>query len=82
MNTFSQLNVLSIPFQSPWIEAVLLEAGADLVTTLDYVAIKSSHPQVKAIEPWKMSENYLRGSQEKFDAMVSFSSLEHSGLGR
>ena len=58
-------------FQSPWIEAMLLEAGAALVTTIDYVAITTSHPQLRTLHPSTLSERFLQGSQEKFDAMVT-----------
>ena len=33
--------------------------------------------------PWELSKKYLSGElSEKFDLMVSYSSLEHGGLGR
>ena len=33
--------------------------------------------------PWELSKKYLSGNLiEKFDIMVSYSSLEHGGLGR
>ena len=69
-------------FQKPWIEALLLEYGAKHVTTVDYVEIKSTHPQVTTITPQQMSEKYLDGTLTSFDSIVTFSSLEHSGLGR
>jgi hypothetical protein len=34
------------------------------------------------LDPTEMSEKFLAGKLEKFDAVVSFSSIEHSGLGR
>ncbi len=34
------------------------------------------------LDPMEMSENFLAGKLEKFDTVVSFSSIEHSGLGR
>ena len=33
--------------------------------------------------PWDLSKKYLKGDlKQKFDIMVSYSSLEHGGLGR
>jgi hypothetical protein len=34
------------------------------------------------LNPKQFSGRFLAGNLEPFDAMVSFSSLEHSGLGR
>ena len=68
--------------QSPWIESLLLIHGADQVTTLEYAEIKSEHPQIHTVTPEQIRKAYLSGAAPKFDAMVTFSSLEHSGLGR
>ena len=69
-------------FQTPWLEATILEAGASRVTTLEYIKIKSQHPKVKTVLPADFMARFSNGSLEKFDFAVSFSSLEHSGLGR
>ena len=70
----------------PWIEAVLLEKGANHVTTLDYGAIENHHPNLTIINPDQLRKLYLNGAfgvdNQRFDAVVTFSSLEHSGLGR
>ena len=72
--------------QNPWIEAILLEKGANHVTTIDYEVIESFHPNVTALTYKQIKEKYDSGifehEKDRFDAMVSFSSLEHSGLGR
>ena len=68
-------------FQHPWLESILLEAGASKVTTLEYLPIESEHPQVEPILPKKFRKKFMQGKMPMFDAMVSFSSLEHSGLG-
>ena len=44
--------------------------------------MKSHHPQLTILNPKELAEQFLAGNLEKFDAVVSFSSLEHSGLGR
>ena len=72
--------------QLPWIEAILLEKGANHVTTLDYGSIENHHPNVTVVLPEKLRKMYLNGyftdDIQMFDAVVTFSSLEHSGLGR
>ena len=65
---------------------MLLEKGANHITTLEYSTIKSLHPNVTAISPYHLRDMYLNGTfndyEQLFDAVVSFSSLEHGGLGR
>ena len=79
-------HILVIGSESPWIEAILFEKGARHITVLDYGKIISKHSNISILNPDKMRELYMEGKynseDEKFDAMVSFSSLEHSGLGR
>jgi hypothetical protein len=75
-------SVLVIGSESPWIEAMLVACGAEKVTTLEYGHIESHHPQVKTLTPNAFRVAYLNGTLEKFDAVVSYSSIEHSGLGR
>ena len=67
--------------QSPWIETILLNKGAKHITTFDYVKIQSDHLQVDTITPDELADRYLNQNL-RFDVMVTFSSLEHSGLGR
>lgn len=74
-------SVLVIGSENPWVEACVLNAGAALVTTLEYGEIVSEHPQVKTMTPSQFRERYAEYS-EHFDAVVTFSSVEHSGLGR
>lgn len=75
-------SVLVIGSESPWIEALALAAGAANVTTLEYGEIHSFHPQVKTYTPDKFRQAFLDDKLGKFDAIISYSSLEHSGLGR
>ena len=74
-------HILVIGSQTPWIETILLNKGAKNITTFDYVKIKSDHPQVEVLTPAELSEMYLQ-KKVQFDTMITFSSLEHSGLGR
>jgi len=75
-------SVLVIGSSHPWIEAICLSLGAKLVTTLEYGEIISNHPQIKTETPSTIRKQYLEGSLEKFDGIITHSSLEHSGLGR
>ena len=66
---------------------MLLELGAASVTTIEYNDIDTSVENVKVIKPSDVKRMWKeRGgnSSEKlnFDVTVTFSSLEHSGLGR
>ncbi|XP_062613058.1 uncharacterized protein LOC134274836 isoform X4 [Saccostrea cucullata] len=74
--------VLVIGSESPWVEACVLEAGAKEVVTLEYGEIKSLHPQIKAYIPREFRKAFLNNTLGEFDAVVTFSSVEHSGLGR
>ena len=75
-------HVLVIGSERPWIEIMALRHGAKHVTTLEYSKIISEHPQISGILPSELSQKFLDNSLEKFDAIISFSSVEHSGLGR
>lgn len=75
-------DILVIGSESPWVEACCLAAGAKTVTTLEYGLIRTTHPQVKTFTPEKMRKMFLNKSLGQFDAIVTFSSIEHSGLGR
>ncbi|TRY73027.1 hypothetical protein TCAL_01895 [Tigriopus californicus] len=81
MNITDQ-HVLIVGSQFPWLEVIALEAGAKRITTLEYVPIESRHPQIKTIVPKDFALKFLNGTLGQFDAMMSFSSFEHSGLGR
>jgi len=73
---------LVIGSEKPWVEAVLLAAGASSVVTLEYGKIQSYHPQVTTMLPSEFVRAFLDGSLGTFDAVVTFSSVEHAGLGR
>lgn len=78
--------VLVIGSQTPWIGAILLEKGARHGTTLEYAPIRSLHPNISVIQPNQLSSMFHAGNltrhTQQFDAVITFSSLEHSGLGR
>jgi len=75
-------HVLVIGSERPWLEACVLAAGARHVTTLEYGAVRCTHPQVDTLVPGEMGAMFLNGSLTTFDAVASFSSVEHTGLGR
>lgn len=69
--------VAIIGTQRPWIEAILVNFGAKEVITVDYNVPVCNHSIIKTI-----SYTDFCNSSEKYDAIVTYSSLEHSGLGR
>lgn len=78
-------NVLVIGSEKPWLEGMLLGYGARKVTTLEYGFIVSEHPNVQTIDSNTMRKEILSGYTQafgSFDTAFSFSSIEHSGLGR
>jgi hypothetical protein len=81
-NVVKGKEVLVIGSEQPWVETICLALGASMVTTLEYGSITSHHPKIKTIIPSQFRESYQDGTLGKFDVIVSWSSLEHSGLGR
>jgi hypothetical protein len=59
-----------------------LSAGASHVTTLEYGAIVSRHPRVSTLTPDEARIAFVNGNLPVFDVIVTYSSVEHSGLGR
>ena len=68
--------------ESPWMETILLEKGAAKIITLEYANITVEHPNITIMSPQQLKILYNEQKGPVFDAVVSFSSLEHSGLGR
>lgn len=66
---------------SPWLEAYCLRCGAEKVITLEYKVIRTDHSRVGYYHPIEMAKNWTQ-FVGKFDFAASFSSIEHSGLGR
>lgn len=66
----------------PWVECLLLNEGVKSVVTFEYAAINVAHPRLSAAPCPVVAADYLAGTREPVDLIVSFSSLEHSGLGR
>lgn len=68
--------------ENPWVECLLLNEGARLVTTFEYGKINAEHPKMRASLCQDIAVDFLAGRFEPVDLIVSYSSLEHSGLGR
>ena len=66
----------------PWVEAILLYLGVGKITTLEYADQNNEHPKINLVTPEALRKSVLEGNMPQFDAMVTFSSIEHSGLGR
>lgn len=67
---------------SPWVELILLGCGAEHVTTVDYNApIIVGIPALHSLDQSKLADAHLAGDA-RFDLVISFSGLEHDGLGR
>jgi len=74
--------VLVIGTQDPWLEAVLLTKNPKKVVTLEYGYFISEYPGYEFIRMEDFRRKYLNGTLDTFDAVFSYSSLEHSGQGR
>jgi hypothetical protein len=74
--------VLIIGSETPWVEACVLEAGARKIVTVEYQEIISEDPRIETIKPTDFRERVLDNTLGLFDVVVSYSSVEHSGLGR
>jgi len=72
----SNKNVAVVGSETPWIEAVLLNLG-NHVTTVDYNVPTTSYNKLTVID-----NTSFQASDQEYDCVVTFSSIEHSGLGR
>jgi hypothetical protein len=69
-------NIAVIGSYTPWLEATILNMNAKSVTTVEY-----KKPQNNDLIKTITYEDFCN-SDEKYDAIFSYSSIEHSGLGR
>lgn len=70
-------NVAVVGSTSPWIEAILINLRNN-VTTIEYNVPETKYNNLQCKDYF----NYFKNNKETFDAVVTFSSIEHSGLGR
>ncbi|KAI1709435.1 hypothetical protein DdX_11222 [Ditylenchus destructor] len=75
------MNGAVIGSQTPWVEVLCLANGAESLITVDYQKLHITHPQIAFIHAMDVVKN-REVYNDKFDFIVSFSSIEHSGLGR
>jgi len=75
-------HVAVVGTEVPWAEAILLNLGADRVTTVEYRELTIEHPRVDVITPFTFAEKFHNRIADTFDAVFSYSSIEHAGLGR
>ena len=73
----TNLNVAVIGSISPWIEAILLNLN-NKVTTVEYNVPESKYPNLNCVDYF----NDFQKTEKKYDSIITFSSIEHSGLGR
>jgi len=70
---------------SPWVESVLLRQGAPSVLTVDWAPPRiapSWAPRLRSLGQGHLAEAHARGELSRMELLVSFSSIEHDGLGR
>jgi hypothetical protein len=65
----------------PWAEIILAKHGVASTLTVDYGKITSTHPAHLTTTPRNFAAVMLT-ERPKFDFAFTYSSLEHSGLGR
>jgi hypothetical protein len=68
-----------------WAEAAALRFGARHVTTIEYSSIYTNHRKLTIYTPSEYSKLFLNASKREktiVDFIISYSSLEHDGLGR
>ena len=69
--------------QQVWIEAMALRLNASKIVTLDYTRKKYEHPKLSWLHMNDQLDELINGNQtEVFNNVASFSSIEHTGLGR
>lgn len=65
-----------------WVECIALNLDAATVWTFEYGKVVSTHPRLKA-KPYKeIASDFAAKNARPLDWIASYSSLEHSGLGR
>ena len=79
LNHFSKKsNVAVIGSIDPWIESMCLNFGCSSVTTVEYNVPKCSDSRIKVLK----YEEFAKKDSPEYDIIVTYSSVEHSGLGR
>lgn len=74
--------VMVIGSHTPWIELMAIRNGAKKVLAVDYNEITSYHDQIETMQVPELNKRFNDKTLPKFDIIISYSSVEHSGLGR
>ena len=64
---------------SPWLEAIALSRRAASVTSIDYISPRTDSDRIRVLQMSDLARGSVRVSA---DAIFSYSSIEHDGLGR
>ena len=64
---------------SPWLEAIAISRGAASVASVDYTPPRTASTRIRVLAMESLTEG---DSDMRFDAIFSYSSVEHDGLGR
>ncbi|CAF0944173.1 unnamed protein product [Brachionus calyciflorus] len=82
-NYIKDKSVVVIGTQFPWVEAIAYYHGASHITTLDYTRKKYRVANMSWYHVNDFLDEHIKSRKlEEFDVAISFSSIEHSGLGR
>ena len=73
----TNLNVAVVGSTSPWIEAILLNLN-NKVTTIEYNVPQCDYPNLACKDYFKDFQK----TSNLYDCIITYSSIEHSGLGR
>ena len=82
IHTIRDKRVAVIGTVEPWAEAMLVNLGASNVTTIEYSALVVEHERVTTTTPYRIAKQFISGQTVAFDTVFTYSSLEHSGIGR
>ena len=82
LNSFEKYNIMNknvavVGSETPWIEAILINLN-NTVTTIEYNVPDCEYNNLVC----KDFFNFFEKNSNTFDAIITFSSIEHSGLGR
>lgn len=67
---------------TPWAEGLLFKYNVSELITVEYTPISTNYPNLTVMTPEQLADLYLRGLWTPVDFILSFSSIEHDGLGR
>lgn len=67
--------------ERPWAEVLLARRGAAMTVTVEYGRVASTHASIRAATPQRFGA-FMVQRDRRFDFAFTYSSLEHSGLGR